>query len=139
MDEKEAEKKLSLKNEKRKANRASETEEQRKERLRIRPEQKGELGKEKVIRHRRPQEKAPDHSQKIEANDENELERKLRRSKKEKKDWRMIQLPNGSGSPWRPMKKEKQDRRNGSNHRAQVGPGDRGRKKSKRGMDFIWL
>ena len=51
----------------------------------------------------------------------------------------MIQLPNGSGSPWRPMKKEKQDRRNGSYHRAQVGPGDRGRKKSKKGMDFIWL
>ena len=38
MDEKEAEKNRSLKNEKRKANRASETEEQRKERLRIRRE-----------------------------------------------------------------------------------------------------
>ena len=36
-------KKRPLKNEKRKANRASDTEEQRKERLRIRPEQKGEL------------------------------------------------------------------------------------------------
>ena len=54
--------------------------------------------------------------------DEIELERKLRRSKKEEEDWRMIQLPNGSGSPWRPMKKEKQDWRNGSYHRAQVGP-----------------
>ena len=38
MDEKEAEKKSSLINEKRKANRTSETEEQRKERLRIRLE-----------------------------------------------------------------------------------------------------
>ena len=47
MDEKEAGKKCSLKNEKRKANRASETEEQRKERLRIRPEQKGELRERK--------------------------------------------------------------------------------------------
>ena len=36
MDEKEAEKKRSLRNEKLKANRTSETEEQRKERLRIR-------------------------------------------------------------------------------------------------------
>ena len=38
MDEKEAEKKCSLRNEKLKANRTSETEEQRKERLRIRRE-----------------------------------------------------------------------------------------------------
>ena len=38
MDEKEAEKKSSLTNEKLKVNRTSETEEQRKERLRIRPE-----------------------------------------------------------------------------------------------------
>ena len=38
MDEKEAEKKRSLRNEKVKANRTSETEEQRKERLRIRRE-----------------------------------------------------------------------------------------------------
>ena len=38
MDEKEAEKKRSLRNEKLKANRTSETEEQRKERLRIRRE-----------------------------------------------------------------------------------------------------
>ena len=69
--------------------------------------------------------------------DENELERKLRLSKKEEKDWRMIQLPSGSGSPWRPMKKEKQDRRNGSYQGAPVGPGDRRRMKSKKGMDFI--
>ena len=46
MDEKEAEKKRSLRNEKLKANRTSETEEQRKERLRIRREKierEGEL------------------------------------------------------------------------------------------------
>ena len=57
--------------------------------------------------------------------DENELERKLRLEKvvaskqlrltmktevkKEEQDWRMMQLPNGSGWPWRQTKKEKQD------------------------------
>ena len=55
---------------------ASETEEQRKERLRIRCEKdrvKGEpkiyctRGKEKVVKIRRPPETAPGHSQKIEA------------------------------------------------------------------------
>ena len=48
-------KKCSLRNEKLKANRASETEEQIKERLRIRRE------------NRKPRETAPGHSQKIEA------------------------------------------------------------------------
>ena len=60
MDQKEAEKKRSLRNEKLKANRTSETEEQRKERLRIRPkkiERERELGKEKVARHRRLRER----------------------------------------------------------------------------------
>ena len=47
MDEKEAEKKRSLRNEKLKANRTSETEEQRKERLRIRHEKDGELRERK--------------------------------------------------------------------------------------------
>ena len=50
MDEKEAEKKRSLRNEKLKANRTSETEEQRKERLRIRrekEEREGELRERK--------------------------------------------------------------------------------------------
>ena len=51
----------------------------------------------------------------------------------------MMQLPNGSGMPWRRMKKEKQAGENVSYHTAQVSPGDRGRKKSKKGMDFIWL
>ena len=58
-----------------KANRASETEGQRKERLRIRREKdrarrrtkKTTRGKEKVIRNRKQQEKVPGHSQKIEA------------------------------------------------------------------------
>ena len=50
-------KKHSLRNEKLRANRASETEEQRKERLRIRRENE----------NRKPRETAPGHSQKIEA------------------------------------------------------------------------
>ena len=56
--------------------------------------------------------------------DENELERNLRlekvvaskqlrlaveTEKKEEQDWRMMQLLNGSGWPWRGTKKEKQD------------------------------
>ena len=47
----------------------------------------------------------------------------------------MMQLPNGSG--WQRRKKIKTGE-NGSYHTAQVGPGDRGRKKSKKGMDFIF-
>ena len=68
-------KKRSLRNEKLKANRASETEEPRKEMLRITHEndrarritKKNTRGKEKVIRNRKPRETAPGHSQKIEA------------------------------------------------------------------------
>ena len=53
----------------------------------------------------------------------------------------MIQLPNGSG--W-PRRKKSKTGENGSYHTAQVGPGDRGRKRSKKGMnfidlDFIWI
>ena len=63
MDEKEAKKQHSFRNEKLKAT-ASETEEQRKERLRIRREKdrarrrtkKTTRGKEKVVRNRRPRE-----------------------------------------------------------------------------------
>ena len=73
-------KKHSLRNEKLKANRASEvSEEQSKERLRIRCEKNRarriKIRKEKVVRKRRPRETALGHSQKIEAGDENELER----------------------------------------------------------------
>ena len=54
-----------------KANRASETEEQRKERLTIGRKkyenQKLQEEKKKVVRNRRPRETAPGHSQKIEA------------------------------------------------------------------------
>ena len=54
--------------------------------------------------------------------DDNEFERILRLEKvitskqlrlametKEEQDWRMMQLPNSSGWPWRRTKKEKQD------------------------------
>ena len=44
---------------------------------------------------------------------------------------RRLQLPNGSSWPWRQMRKEKQTGEESSDHTAQVGPGDRGRKKSK--------
>ena len=65
MDEKEAETNRSLINEKCKANRASETEEQRKEWLRIRHEK--DRAKKRSLETRRPRETAPGHSQKIEA------------------------------------------------------------------------
>ena len=71
MEEKEAEKNRSLRNEKLKADRTSETEEQRKESLRIRREKdkarRRTKGKEKVARLRQLRETAPGHSQKIEA------------------------------------------------------------------------
>ena len=73
MVEKEAEKNRSLRNEKLKANRA--TEEQRRERLWIRCEKDGARRRtktlkeeeEKVVSNRRQRESAPGHSQKIEA------------------------------------------------------------------------
>ena len=71
MDEEEAGKKCSLRNEKLKANKASETEEQRKERQTIRHEKIEQDGEPKnykrVFRNRRPRETASGHSQKIEA------------------------------------------------------------------------
>ena len=82
MDEKEAEKKRSLRNEKLKANRTSETEEQRKERLRIRSE------KDRVRRRTKGKKRSPDTDdykkerlatlKRLKRGDENELERKLR-------------------------------------------------------------
>ena len=69
MDEKEAEKKRSLRNEKLKANRTSETEERRKERLRTRRE-KDRARRRTKGKKRSPdtrlRETAPGHSQKIE-------------------------------------------------------------------------
>ena len=51
-----------------------------------------------------------------------------------------MQLPNGPGRPWRRTKQKSKTREDGSNHTAQVGPGDRGIKKSKKeGMDLIWI
>ena len=55
MDDKEAEKKRSLRNEKLKANRNSETEEQRKERLRIRSEKDRARRRTVVTRHKSSQ------------------------------------------------------------------------------------
>ena len=64
-------KQRSLRNEKLKANRASVTEEQRKERLRIRRKKdrakRIQEEEEKVVSKRRQRESAPGHSQKIEA------------------------------------------------------------------------
>ena len=107
-------KKRSLRNEKLKPNRASETEEQRKKRLRIRREKKKTENHEKqrLATHKR-----------FKRDDENELERNLRLEKvvaskqlrlvvrqkrKEEQDRSMMQLPNGSGWPWRRTKREKQ-------------------------------
>ena len=68
--------------EKLKANRA--TEEQRRERLRIRRKKgrarrRTKKQKKKVVRNRRPRETAPSHSQRLKRGDKNELERNLRR------------------------------------------------------------
>ena len=100
------EEKRSLRNEKLKANRASEIEEQRKARLRIRCEKEME-----------------DHEKhhlailkRLQRGDENELE----------SDWR--QLPNGSGDGRRKKSKCVED---GSYQAAQVDRGDGRRKKSK--------
>ena len=72
--EAEKQKQRSLSNEKLKANRASVTEEQRRERLRIKREKgrakrtkKIQEEEEKVVSNRRQRESAPGHSQKIEA------------------------------------------------------------------------
>ena len=59
------------------------TEEQRRERLRIRREKEGARrrkktttrGKEKVVRNRRPRETAPSHFQRLKRGDENEGEK----------------------------------------------------------------
>ena len=106
-------KKCSLRNEKLKANRASETEEQMKERLRIRRENK------KTENHKKQRLAT---IKRLKRGDYNELERNLKlelknslgwpwrhKKKKEEQIWRMMQIPNGSGWPWRRTKKEKQD------------------------------
>ena len=139
MDKKEAGKKLSLRNEKLKAKRASETEEQMKERLRIRCEKnRAARRRTKKLQEVKKSSSETEYNEKkclaalkrLKQDDENELERNLRLEKvvnssgwswrwkkKEEQDWRMMQLPNGSGWPWRWTKKEKQDWRNGSYQR----------------------
>ena len=119
--------KRSLRKEKLKANRASETEEQRKERLRIRHEKdRARRRTKKLQEEKKRSSETEDHEKqrlatlkRLKRGDENELERKLRLEKvvarlaveteEEEHDWRMMQLPNGSVWPWRRTKKEKQD------------------------------
>ena len=100
MDEKEAEKKRSLRNKKLKANRTSETEEQRKERLRIRRE------KDRARRRTKGKKRSPD-------TDDYEKQRlaTLKRLKLGKVDLRLEKwsLANSLGWPWRQKKKEEQD------------------------------
>ena len=79
--------------------------------------------------------------------DENELERKLTLEKvvaskqlrlavetedKEEQDWRMMQLPNGQVGHGDRRRMKCKTGEDGSYHTAQVGPGDRGRKKSQK-------
>ena len=53
-----------------------------------------------------------------------------REKKISQQNWRMMDLPNCSGWPWRRTMKESKTGEDGRYHTAQVGPGDRGRKKS---------
>ena len=94
-----------------------------KERLRIRcKKDRAKRRTEKLQEEKKRSSETEDHEKQRltrEGDDENELERKLRlekvvtskqlRKKKEEQDWRMMQLPNSSGWPWRWTKKEKQD------------------------------
>ena len=86
-------KKFSLRNEKLKANRASETEEQIKERLRIRRKN------EKIENHEKQRLAT---LKRLKRGDDNELDRNLR-------DWRRWSLAKSSCWPWRQKKKEEQD------------------------------
>ena len=96
MDEKEAEKKRSLRNEKLKANRTSETEEQRKERLRIRRE------KDRARRRTKGKKRSPD-------TDDYEKERlaTLKRLKRGEVDLRLekVVASTSLGWPWRQKNK----------------------------------
>ena len=124
MDEKEAENnnKCSLRNEKLKANRASETEEKRKGRLRIRREKdRARRRTKKPKKEKKRSSETENHKKqrlatlkRLKQCDENVLERKVRlekvtskqlssgwpwnRKKKEEQDWSMMQLPYSSGA-----------------------------------------
>ena len=125
------------------SNRASETEEQRKERLRIRREKDRARRRTKKVQEEKKRSSETEDQEKqrlaslkiLKQGDKNELERKLRLDKvvsskqlrlaiemeeEEEQDWRMMQLPNGSGRPWRRKKKEKQAGEDGSYHTAQL-------------------
>ena len=105
------------------------TEEHRRERLRLRREKdrarrrtkKLQEEEEMVVTNRRLRETAPGHSQRLKRGDENELERNLRLEKVA--SCKQLRLA---------MEKESKTGEDDSNHTAQVGPGDRGRKKSKK-------
>ena len=124
----------SIRDEKLKANRASDSEEQRKEWLRIRRKNyRARKRTKKLQEEKKRSSETEDYEKLCLANlyklkqvDENELERKLRLEKvvaskqlrfacrckkKEEQDWRMMQLPNGPVWSWRCKKKEKEDLR----------------------------
>ena len=128
MDEKEAEKKRSLRNEKLKAKRTSETEEQRKERLRIRREKdrarRSTKGKKRSSETDDHEKQRLATLKRLKRGDENELERKLRLEKKvateqlrlametdgeKEQDWTACQLISISGCLLKQMTREKQD------------------------------
>ena len=160
MDKKEAEKKTFTYNEKLKANRASETEEQRKERLRIRRERRRT---KKLQEKRKGSSKTEDHEKqclatlkRLKCCDENELERKLRLEKVvankqlrlavETEEERRARLENDAATKRLRLVMETDEERKarlekiGCYHTAQVGPGDRGRKQSKKKeMDLILI
>ena len=110
MDKKES---CSLINDKRKVNRASETEEQRKERLRIRREK--DRARRRTKGKKRSSE-TDDHEKqrlatlkRLKRSDENELERKLRLEKMVATKWLRLAIPSRIGK--RLSKKEKKNTR----------------------------
>ena len=66
---------------------------------------------------------------------------------KEEQDWRMMQLPNGSGCLGDGRRKKSKTGKYGSYHTAQIVPGNRGRQKRKKmdwigfgfDLDLIWI
>ena len=108
MDVKKAGKKKVYRNEKLKANRASETEEQRRERLRIRREKNRATRRTKELQEGKKRSlETEDHDKqptlkRLKRGDENELERKPRLEK-------AVASKHLMGWPWRRKKKEEQD------------------------------
>ena len=131
--ETEKNKKRSLRNEKLKANRASVTEEQRRERLRIRREKdRAKRTKKNYKRKKKRSSVTEDNENQCQATlkrlkqgDENELERNLR-----------LEKVVASKQLKFAMETDVEPGEDGSNHTAQVGPGDGGRKKSKKRNEF---